>query len=134
MILMITKYLENLHRDSPLSQGHPGTLFKCTHTHTHASMRATSEQCSYDAHKCMHSGTHRRRQAYTRAQSQRVSKNKGAYTAIRCVLACTNSSLVKNGPFAWFQLVCDRRTDGRTDGPTDGRTHPLIEMRERIYK
>ena len=26
----------------------------------------------------------------------------------------------------------DRRTDGRTDGPTDGRTHPLIEMRERI--
>ena len=48
--------------------------------------------------------------------------------------------LVKNGTFAWFQLVCDRRTDGRTDGPTDGptdgrtdgRTHPLIEMRERI--
>ena len=26
--------------------------------------------------------------------------------------------LVKNGTFAWFQLVCDRRTDGRTDGHT----------------
>ena len=26
----------------------------------------------------------------------------------------------------------DGRTDRRTDGPTDGRTHPLIEMRERI--
>ena len=46
--------------------------------------------------------------------------------------------------FSEIQLVCDRRTDrrkdGRTDrrmdGPTDrrtdGRTHPLIEMRERI--
>ena len=26
----------------------------------------------------------------------------------------------------------DGRTDGPTDGPMDGRTHPLIEMRERI--
>ena len=54
--------------------------------------------------------------------------------------------------FSEIQLVCDRRTDGRTDGrtdrptdgwtdgrtdgwtdgPTDQRTHPLIEMRERI--
>ena len=36
--------------------------------------------------------------------------------------------------FLEIQLVCDRRTDGRTDGPTDGRTHPLLEMRERISK
>ena len=30
--------------------------------------------------------------------------------------------LVENGTFAWFQLVCDRPTDGQTDGPTEGRT------------
>ena len=30
--------------------------------------------------------------------------------------------LVKNGTFAWFQLVCDGRTDGRMNGLTDGRT------------
>ena len=27
--------------------------------------------------------------------------------------------LVKNGTFAGFQLVCDRRTDGHMDGRTD---------------
>ena len=26
----------------------------------------------------------------------------------------------------------DGHTDKRTDAPTDGRTHPLIEMRQRI--
>ena len=34
--------------------------------------------------------------------------------------------------------MCDGRADGRTDGRTDrrvdGRTHPVIEMRERIQK
>ena len=30
--------------------------------------------------------------------------------------------------------MCDRWTDGRTGRRTDGRTHPLIDMRERIRK
>ena len=42
--------------------------------------------------------------------------------------------LVKNGTFAWFQLMCDRRTAGQMDRQTDRRTYPLIEMRERIQK
>ena len=42
------------------------------------------------------------------------------------MLFCSNSA-----HFSEIQLVCDRR---RTDGRTDGRTHPLLEMRERIYK
>ena len=41
------------------------------------------------------------------------------YDALSLVLIVV---LVKNGTFAWFQLVCDGPTDGRTDGPTDGRT------------
>ena len=36
--------------------------------------------------------------------------------------------------FSEIQLVCDQRQrmDGWTEGRADGRTHPLIEMRERI--
>ena len=57
-----------------------------------------------------------------------------------CFSALSVVILVKNGDFARFQLVCDGRMDGPTDGlmdgptdgPTEGRTHPLIEMRERI--
>ena len=53
-----------------------------------------------------------------------------------CFRPLSIAILVKNGDFGRFQLVCDGPTDGRTDGPTDGptdgRTHPLIEMRERI--
>ena len=50
------------------------------------------------------------------------------------VLFC--SILVEISEITEIQLVCDRRMDGRMDErmdrQTDGRTHPLIEMQERI--
>ena len=61
-----------------------------------------------------------------------LTKNKAGYTAKNAFSLVLPVDLVKNGDFAWFQLVCDRQTDGPTDGRTDGRTHPLIAMRERI--
>ena len=35
---------------------------------------------------------------------------------------------------AFLQLVCDEWSDGRRDRGMDGRTHPRIEMPERIQK
>ena len=53
-----------------------------------------------------------------------IRENKARYTAKDAFLLILIVILVKNGCFAWFQLVCDRRTDGQT--------YPLIEMRECI--
>ena len=45
-----------------------------------------------------------------------------AYDAFSLALVVV---LGKKGTFAWFQLVCDRLTDGRTDTPSyrAARTH-----------
>ena len=59
-----------------------------------------------------------------------MKMNKAGYTALDACSLVLEVVLVKNGTFAWFQLVCDQRMDGRTHGPTDRR--PLIEMQTRI--
>ena len=51
-----------------------------------------------------------------RRSTESGNKAKDAFSLVLIVV------LVKNGIFAWFQLVCDRRTDGPTDGRTDRRT------------
>ena len=51
--------------------------------------------------------------------------NKAGYTAIRCVLARTDSSFGQKLDFGLVSTrvwPTDGRTDGRTDRPTDGRT------------
>ena len=58
--------------------------------------------------------------------------NKAVYTAKDAVSLILLVVLVKNGTFAWLQLVCDQRMDKPMYVRTDGRTYPLIEMRERI--
>ena len=53
--------------------------------------------------------------------------NKAGYTAIRCVLAGTDSSFGQKSALLHGFNSCvmdgptDGRTDGRTDGPTDGK-------------
>ena len=45
-----------------------------------------------------------------------------------CFRPLSISIWVKNGSISWFPLVCCRPTEGLRDG----RTHPLIEMHERM--
>ena len=56
----------------------------------------------------------------------------GRIHGIRCVLARTDGSFGQKWHFAWFQLVCDRPTDGRIDQRTDG--HILLKRCENASK
>ena len=65
-------------------------------------------------------------------QPNKKGENKAVYTAYDASSLVLIVVLVDNGIFACLQLVCDGPMDRPMDALTDGRTHPIIEMRERI--